>query len=938
MDLDEGNALALSEKAIAAVSEYPGGFKGRGIVICAGGRDLFTSAWVLIKVLRGVGCRLHIQMWHLGEREMDDAMRALVQPLNVECVDAYEVRKQFPARILHGWELKPFAMLHCPFKDVMLLDADNIPARDPTFLFDSKEYIDTGALFWPDYERLDAKRSIWKICGVPYRDEPEFETGQILIDKHRGWRALNLTMWYNEHSDFFYKHVYGDKETFHMAWRKLGLPYAVPHKNIASVNGLICQHDFEGNVLFQHQRKWTLDMNSDDQAFLHKDECLSHLRELRSRWSGFIDANSSSNTYMISSESRPIEQELSSATYVYRRVGYDARTMSFLPDHTIYVGRDRLEQRWLLTQASGTWRLRISGDGEQTCELERVRPGFWRGVWFNYEKMPIELFFLNNPGAGSITFLPEPDAHVGDLICFISAARAFAKVTEKRVFVNTARDIIDSYNDSRIAFGQEGVAITPSWRSIVWNQNSGNFLGAFTGSLFASNQTSAPFELPNLEDEPSRCLIQPWALSAENPPDEFLQSLIDTFNAMTGEQLYCIGAADTSRRLHGLDYSLLETNRVAFLRHIKNAKCLLAPRSGSAHIAAAYGIRTYVWMPKSDANWHLDYPNWNATKVLFSDGSAYAAHQLSEFLKTAGIFAKSSVRSVTMTVDLPKREPKNLSSAAANRNESKFSAPMVAWYSLDDPLNIGDQLCCPLDYFKFPGTRLSFEDHFPASNADIVVIGGGGLFHPHLLRKMEDIMQQTEALNPNTQFIAWGVGANEHGRQDFAYPTLLRKFALAGIRDYGQTYEYVPCVSCMHEAFSAKRPDAKHEIVVYEHFRRPLSGFGDVPRRNNRGHRAQMEEVLAFLASGEVVITNSYHGVYWSLLLGRKVMIYEPFSNRFMGFARHVPIINSQNWQRSLSNCVAYPEYLEECRSINKTFAESVRRFMLFANEGNCRE
>jgi len=34
-----------------------------------------------------------------------------------------------------------------------------------------------------------------------------------------------------------------------------------------------------------------------------------------------------------------------------------------------------------------------------------------------------------------------------------------------------------------------------------------------------------------------------------------------------------------------------------------------------------------------------------------------------------------------------------------------------------------------------------------------------------------------------------------------------------------------------------------------------------------------MEEVIAFLASGEVVVTSSYHGAYWARLLGRKVAL-----------------------------------------------------------------
>src|SRR4029453_2174085 len=100
--------------------------------------------------------------------------------------------------------------------------ADNVPVRNPEYLFDAEPYRQRGAVFWPDYGRLAPTRAIWRICGVPYRDEPEFESGQILLNKRRCWRALQLTMHMNEHSDFYYNYVYGDKETFHMAWPMVG--------------------------------------------------------------------------------------------------------------------------------------------------------------------------------------------------------------------------------------------------------------------------------------------------------------------------------------------------------------------------------------------------------------------------------------------------------------------------------------------------------------------------------------------------------------------------------------------------------------------------------------------------------------------------------------------------------------------------------------------
>ncbi len=285
------NARARAEKFNAALPAGPGNFQGQGLVICGGGVRYFTCAWVCIQRLRRLGCTLPIQLWHLGPEELDATMAALVAPFGVTCIDALEVRKQHPARILNGWELKAYAILHSPFQEVLLLDADNVAVVNPEFLFETPEYRETGAIFWPDYGRLAPTRDIWEICGIPWRDEPEFESGQIVVDKNKCWRPLSLCMWYNEHSDFFYNHIHGDKETFHLAWRKLDQPYAMPDFPIHALEDVMCQHDFQGRRIFQHRNldKWELSGNNKTIAgFLHEAECLEYLADLRRQWSGTI--------------------------------------------------------------------------------------------------------------------------------------------------------------------------------------------------------------------------------------------------------------------------------------------------------------------------------------------------------------------------------------------------------------------------------------------------------------------------------------------------------------------------------------------------------------------------------------------------------------------------------------------------------------------------
>ncbi len=286
------NAPAKTEEFVAAIPRYPARrFSGRGIVICGGGLRYFPCAWVNIRILRKLGCTLPIELWHLGRHEMDRRMEALLAPFDVRCVNAREVMNRYPMRNPNGWELKAYAMLHCGFREVLSLDADNVALTDPSFLFEEPEYRRTGAIFWPDYGRLAPQRRIWRLSGIAYRDEPEFESGQMVVNKEMCWRAVNLAWWYNDHSEFFYRYVHGDKETFHLAWRKLAQPYGMPPFPIHSLEGTMCQHDFNGRRIFQHRNtpKWLFfGQNQRLKDFLLESECLEFLEELKAEWNGKI--------------------------------------------------------------------------------------------------------------------------------------------------------------------------------------------------------------------------------------------------------------------------------------------------------------------------------------------------------------------------------------------------------------------------------------------------------------------------------------------------------------------------------------------------------------------------------------------------------------------------------------------------------------------------
>ena len=385
----------LARSALAKVPPFPDSMHGRGIVICAGAGRLFANAWVCLRMLRRAGCDLPIQFWHLGESEMDERMRQLVAEYNVECVDAEQVRELFPARILNGWELKPYAIVHSPFRQVILLDADNVPLCNPEFLLDTPQFQEHGAIFWPDFGRLEQSRTIWHVCDVDYRDEPEFESGQLVVDKERCWAALNLTMHYNEHSDFYYLHVHGDKETFHLAFHRVGKSYAMPSRGIDALDATMCQHDFEGRRIFQHRNmdKWHYNgSNRRIRGFIDEDACRQFLADLRDRWNGRILWNDSPTTF-----EDFIIKRVAGNLFDYVRVGVDSREVELRADRTIGRGSERMERAWTVLTVGGQISLVLHGEDSPTCRLV-LKDGKWHGRWYRFERMPIILAPVSGNG------------------------------------------------------------------------------------------------------------------------------------------------------------------------------------------------------------------------------------------------------------------------------------------------------------------------------------------------------------------------------------------------------------------------------------------------------------------------------------------------------------------------------------------------------------
>lgn len=282
------------------IKPYPNVFKGKGIVICAGGISYFTCSSILINILRNeLKCSLPIEVWYYGN-ELTEETKRYYEKLNVTCHDIFNYVK---TSFFHGWMLKSLAIKYSNFKEILYLDADNVCTTDPEFLFNIYEYKKYGSIFWPDYWHTDPNNQIWEIMRVRPNNMKEQESGQILINKERCWRELNLATYLNENFHIYYNFLLGDKDTFKFSWMALDSDFFFI-KQEPSVcgyidhQGLFCGHTMiqyspEGQMIFLHRNliKWDCTFADEKEWKVIKKfkKVMSQSKKYKQWTNGYID-------------------------------------------------------------------------------------------------------------------------------------------------------------------------------------------------------------------------------------------------------------------------------------------------------------------------------------------------------------------------------------------------------------------------------------------------------------------------------------------------------------------------------------------------------------------------------------------------------------------------------------------------------------------------
>mmetsp|Transcript_15042 Transcript_15042/g.38678 ORF Transcript_15042/g.38678 Transcript_15042/m.38678 type:complete len:579 (-) Transcript_15042:369-2105(-) len=250
----------------------------RGIVMAIHD-GLVVSAYAVVRLLRHHGCALPVEMWAFPGELTRRHAAYLDQLVGMPGVALREVAAgkaalcKDPKRC---FAIKPYALFHTRFDQVMLLDADNFPVRDPTYLFDTPEFRDTGALFWPDFWhprdtifQVHRANMVWELLGIPFVDMFEQESGQLLVDRTRHEAPLHLVMYYAKPENLLWRWnlVWGDKDLYRLAWMRAGAAFhmvqtppgaAGQYMSKYFCGQTIVQHDPAGRPVFFHRNTYKL--------------------------------------------------------------------------------------------------------------------------------------------------------------------------------------------------------------------------------------------------------------------------------------------------------------------------------------------------------------------------------------------------------------------------------------------------------------------------------------------------------------------------------------------------------------------------------------------------------------------------------------------------------------------------------------------------------
>lgn len=237
--------------------------KSKGYVIIGGGPYSWLS-YLVVKQIRATGSILPIEVFIPSQKEYEPEYCEEILPrYNARCI---VLDPEIGALVLKvvkigGYQFKMLAILQSSFENVMYMDSDLFPVKNPEHLFTSQLFEEKGLFLWPDawarttnpyfhdiaehpviekkvrYSDIDRKLAndqsllpellLYTFQNSNFHDfegslpDPTSEAGILVVNKTSHKRTLLLALYYNLFGPKFYYPLLtqgsageGDKETF----------------------------------------------------------------------------------------------------------------------------------------------------------------------------------------------------------------------------------------------------------------------------------------------------------------------------------------------------------------------------------------------------------------------------------------------------------------------------------------------------------------------------------------------------------------------------------------------------------------------------------------------------------------------------------------------------------------------------------------------------
>ncbi|KAI0556886.1 hypothetical protein FGB62_381g00 [Gracilaria domingensis] len=315
---------------------------------------------------------------------------------------------------------------------------------------------------------------------------------------------------------------------------------------------------------------------------------------------------------------------------------------------------------------------------------------------------------------------------------------------------------------------------------------------------------------------------------------------------------------------------------------------------------------------------------------------------------------------------------------AIKRNGRK---PRIAFLHREVNINLGDQLATPYHYFDFfksfsnstifdigwPGCSEQIKIMRQVHSFDLIIVGGGGLIGT------SSVWDATlKLLGELENTVIWSAGLNRVIKDHKSYtevPEYVSNYSLVAMRDSFNLNEhdnigYIGDVTCMAPEFDhfldseyVKSQEDKHiTVAIYAHSGIPIernitcrpgmhseSTCTDVgclwstkrqscffANKYETNRAKDLSKILKHMRDSTAVLTSSYHGLWWSILLGKKVIVH-PFLEKLTKYnlLPYKSVALTNDLYGDIIRAQTYPNALKRCRYENEIFYSKTLEILL---------